>query len=276
MTLTTTHFGVDIPVIGFGTWKLKGEDGHRATLEAINAGYRHIDTAQAYENETHVGRGIRDAQLPREDLFLTTKVWMDRFRDGDLQRSAEESLDRLGTDHVDLLLLHWHNPDVPLAETIEALNDARDKGLTRHIGVSNFTTALMDEAVSLSRAPILTNQVEYHPFINQTPVLEAARGFGMAVTGYSPLAQGEVFDDPVLQRLADRHGVSPAQIVLRWYVQQPGVVAIPRSSSAEHIRSNNDIHDFALSPAEMGEIDKLKARHRRLIDPDWAPDWDPG
>lgn len=274
MTLTTKHFGVDIPAIGFGTWKLKGDTAHECVLRAIEAGYRMIDTAQAYENEDHVGRGIRDAQLPREDLWVTTKVWMSEFRDGDLQASVEQSVERLGTDYADLILLHWPNKDVPLDETLGALNDVREKGLTRHIGVSNFTASQMSEAVRLSQAPILTNQVEYHPFIDQTPVLEAAHALGISVTAYSPLAQGEVFSDPVLMEIGEKHGKSPAQVTVRWFVQQPGIVTIPRSSSPQHLAQNNDVHDFELSAEEMGRINALKASHKRLINPSWAPEWD--
>ncbi len=274
MTLTTKHFGVEIPAIGFGTWKLKDETAQMCVSKAIESGYRMIDTAQAYENEIHVGRGIRDAQLPREDLWVTTKVWMSEFRDGDLQSSVSKSVERLGLDHVDLVLLHWPNADVPMEETFEALNDARDSGMTRHIGVSNFTTSLMDEAVKLSRAPILTNQIEYHPFIDQTPVIEAAHALGMSVTAFSPLAQGKVFDNAVLKEIGEAYGKTPAQVTMRWFAQQPGIVAIPRSSSPEHLAANNDIHDFALTPQEMGRITALKADNQRLIDPRWAPEWD--
>ncbi|MEM5516899.1 aldo/keto reductase [Henriciella sp. AS95] len=274
MTLTTQHFGTEIPTIGFGTWKLKEETAQMCVSKAIEAGYRMIDTAQAYENETYVGRGISDAQLPREDLWVTTKVWMSEFNDGDLQKSVERSVEKLGTDYCDLILLHWPNDDVPLEETLGALNEVRDKGLTGNIGVSNFTSKQLGQAVKLSRAPILTNQVEYHPFINQTPVLEAAHALGMSVTAYSPLAQGKVFDSPVIQEIGDKYGKSPAQVAMRWLTQQPGVIAIPRSSSPEHIASNNDVLDFELTAQEMGRITALNANETRLINPSWAPDWD--
>ncbi len=274
MTLTTTHHGAEIPVIGFGTWQLEGRDARDGVITAIEAGYRHIDTAQKYGNEGMVGEGLKDAQLPREDVFLTTKVWIENFRDGDLQRSARESLDRLQTDHVDLLLLHWPNEDVPMNETFAALADAREQGLTRHIGVSNFTTSLLAKARDLCPVPLIVNQVEYHPFIDQTAVFEATQAADMALTAYSPLAQGDVFDNPVIKQIADRHGKSPGQVVMRWFIQQPGVIAIPRSTSAEHIRDNNDVHDFALEPAEMARISSLKSRHMRIVDPDFAPEWD--
>lgn len=274
MTLTTKHFGVDIPSIGFGTWELKGETVQMCVAKAVEAGYRMIDTAQAYENETHVGRGIADAQAPRDELWVTTKVWMSEFADGDLQKSVEGSLEKLGLDYVDLLLLHWPNKDVPLEETLEAMNDVREKGMTKNIGISNFTTDLMDKAVKLSKAPILTNQVEYHPFIDQSAVLEAAHAMGMSVTAYSPLARGQVFDEPVLKEIGEKYGKSPAQVTVRWFVQQPGVICIPRSSSPEHLAANIDVQDFELTPQEMGRITALKANHMRLINPSWAPAWD--
>lgn len=274
MTLTTTHFGVEIPSLGFGTWQLKADEAHHCVLEALNSGYRHIDTAQAYQNEEYVGRGLRDAGLPRDDYFLTTKIWMSEFRDGDLQRSAKSSLKRLDVDHLDLLLLHWPDPQIPMSETIGALNQAREEGLTKHIGVSNFNTDQLDEAIKLSEAPILVNQVEYHPFIDQTPMLEACKSHGSALTAYCPLAQGKVFDDPVIKEIAKKHGKTEAQVTLRWFVQQEGVIAIPRSSNTAHIKSNNDIHDFNLDFDDMSAIHELRRQHERLINPGWAPQWD--
>jgi len=274
MTLTTTHFGVEIPSLGFGTWQLKADEAHHCVLEALNSGYRHIDTAQAYQNEEYVGRGLRDAGLPRDDYFLTTKIWMSEFRDGDLQRSAKSSLKRLDVDHLDLLLLHWPDPQIPMSETIGALNHAREEGLTKHIGVSNFNTAQLDEAIKLSEAPILVNQVEYHPFIDQTPMLEACKSHGSALTAYCPLAQGKVLDDPVIKGIAKKHGKTEAQVTLRWFVQQEGVIAIPRSSNTAHIKSNNDIHDFNLDFDDMSAIHELRRQHERLINPGWAPQWD--
>jgi len=274
MTLTTRHFGTDIPKIGFGTWQLRDETAQMCVAKAIEAGYRMIDTAQVYENETHVGRGIADSQTPRDEIWVTTKVWMSEFKDVDLQASIGKSLERLALDHVDLVLLHWPSHDVSLEETINALNDAHDQGMTRHVGISNFTAKQMDEAVRLSKAPIITNQVEYHPFIDQTPVIEAAHALGMSLTAYCPLAKGKVLDEPLLKEIGAVHGKTPVQVAVRWFVQQPGVIAIPRSSSPEHIVSNNDVHDFELSADEMGRINALKASHLRLIDPDWAPAWD--
>lgn len=267
--------GASIPKLGFGTFELPGATARARVADALEAGYRHIDTAQMYGNERDVGAGIRDSGVERGDIWLTTKVWPDRFRDDDLQQSAGESLERLGTDYVDLLLLHWPNPKIPLQETITALNDARKRGLARHIGISNFTVPLIREAVSHSDAPLITDQVEYHPRLSQAPVLEELERQGMVLTAYCPLAKGTMFDDETLRAIAGRHGKHPAQVILRWHYQQPRVVAIPRSSSADHVRSNFDIFDFELSEEEMAQISGLAREDGRIISPaGLAPKWD--
>lgn len=267
--------GARIPRIGFGTFELEPQVAYARVGDALAAGYRHIDTAQIYGNEAAVGAAIRESGVPRDQIFLTTKVWVDRFRDGDLQRSAEESLERLGLDYVDLLLLHWPNPQVALAETIGALNDARRRGLTRHIGVSNFTVALIGEAAAASEAPLVTDQVEYHPYLSQAPVREALARQGMVLTAYCPLGKGRVLKDPVIGRIAREHGKDAAQVVLRWHYQQPDVVAIPRSSKAERVRSNLDIFDFELGESEMAAISALARPDGRVISPaGLAPAWD--
>lgn len=274
--MKTVHAnGADIPAIGFGTFQLEPETARARVRDALAAGYRHIDTAQMYNNEEAVGAGIRDSGLARDEIFVTTKVWVDRFRDGDLQRSTEESLQRLGLDSVDLLLLHWPNPDIPLEETIGALNDVRQRGMARHIGVSNFTVALTREAVAASDAPLITNQVEYHPYLSQEPVRQELARQGMALTAYCPLGQGRVLQDPVIARIASDHGKDPGQVILRWHYQQPDVVAIPRSSRAERVRSNLEIFDFELSEAEMSAISGLAREDGRIINPaSLAPAWD--
>lgn len=268
--------GVEIPALGFGTWKITGPDAARMVEAALKLGYRHIDTARIYDNEREVGEGLRHGGVARDDYFLTTKIWTDAYRDGDLQRAAEASLGRLGVDHVDLLLLHWPNPRVPLAETIKALNAVKAAGLTRAIGVSNFTTAQIEEAVALSDAPLAVDQVEYHPYLSQTAVKGALARHGMALTAYSPLAQGLILDDPTLQSIAAAHGKSVTQIALRWLVQQPGVVAIPKSSSERRAAENLAIFDFALSDQEMGLITALARPDGRQCDYEGlSPEWDP-
>jgi 2,5-diketo-D-gluconate reductase B len=253
---------------------LRGGTAQRLVEAALGIGYRHIDTAQMYGNEAEVGAGIAASGLPRDDLFVTTKVWPDRFRRGVFERSVEESVQRLGL-RPDLVLLHWPNPDVPLAETMEALNRVAEQGLTRHIGISNFTTAMIDEAVRLSPRPLVTNQVEYHPFLDQDPVLARCRAHRMALTAYCPLARGRVFKDPLLARIGRDRGKGPGQVALRWLVQQQGVVAIPRSSSVEHARANFEVFDFALSEAEMAEVTALARRGGRVVSgAGMVEDWD--
>jgi 2,5-diketo-D-gluconate reductase B len=264
-----------IPRLGFGTWELRGRHAQAMVETALELGYRHLDTAQMYGNEAEVGAAIRAVGLPRAEIFVTTKVWPDRFRAGDLERSAEESLARLGLDAIDLLLLHWPNPNVPLAETLAALERVAARGIARHLGVSNFTVALLDEALALAARPLVCNQVEYHAKLDQSALLARVRGAGMALTAYCPLARGKLVLDPVLQRIGARHRKSAGQVALRWLVQQDGVIAIPRSGKPEHARANIAIFDFALSAEEMAEIDRLAQGRGRVVDlPGLAPDWD--
>jgi 2,5-diketo-D-gluconate reductase B len=266
--------GARIPALGLGTWELRGNDARRMVGYALDLGYRHIDTAQMYRNEAEVGAAIAGSAVPREQIWLTTKIWPDDFRADALRRAAEESVRRLRTE-PDLLLLHWPNPGVPLAETIGALNEVRRRGLARHIGISNFTVALIREAVALSEEPLVVDQVEYHPFLDQQAVLAEVRAHGMALTAYSPLAKGRVFRDRTLARIGERHGRSPGQVALRWLVQQEGVAAIPRSSREANAKANLEIFDFALSEAEMAEIFALAHPGGREVElPGFAPSWD--
>jgi 2,5-diketo-D-gluconate reductase B len=266
--------GARIPAIGLGTWQLDGRVARRMVGYALEIGYRHIDTAQMYGNEAEVGASIAGSQVPRDEIWLTTKIWPDNFRAGALLRAAEQSLRRLGTE-PDLLLLHWPNPSVPLAETIGALNQVKRRGFARHIGISNFTVALIREARALSEAPLVVDQVEYHPFLDQQAVLAELRASGMALTAYSPLAKGRVFNDLTLRRIGERHGKNPGQVTLRWLIQQDGVTAIPRSSREAHAKANLEIFDFALSDAEMAEISALAHPGGRQINPaGMAPRWD--
>ncbi len=268
--------GARIPALGFGTWELSGVLCRRMVEVALEVGYRHIDTAQMYGNEREVGEAVRASGLARSELFVTTKIWPDRFRRDPLLRSAEDSVARLGLGPVDLLLLHWPNPAVPLAETIAALNEARARGLARHIGVSNFPTSLLEEALALSESPLVADQVEYHPFLSQRRLLAFCRARRIALVAYCPLARGRVFGHPLLRRIAARHGKDEGQVALRWLIQQQGVAAIPRSSRADHIRRNFAIWDFALSEEEMRAISALGHPRGRIVDIDGlAPAWDP-
>lgn len=264
-----------IPVIGLGTWTLKGEVCSELVAHALSLGYRHLDTAAVYDNESAVGEGLRFSSVPRDNVFVTTKVWYTDIAPGELERSAEASLQRLGLDTVDLLLIHWPNPAIPLAGSIKALNAVRDSGMARHIGVSNFPTGMLAKAVRLSDAPLVVNQVEYHPFLDQTKVHAACRAAGMAMVAYCPLGRGgALFEEAAVADAAKRHGKSPAQIVLRWQVQQEGVVAIPRTERKERLVENIDLFDLELSDEEMAAISRLGSRNYRICDLDYSPKWD--
>lgn len=270
-----TANGASIPALGFGTFRIPGPDVLRIVPHALKAGFRHIDTAQIYGNEAEVGEAIAGSGVARSDIFLTTKVWVENYRHDAFLASVDESLKKLKTDYVDLLLLHWPNEAVTLAEQIGVLNAVRDAGKVRHIGVSNFNTALMAEAVSLSKAPIVTNQIEYHPYIDQDMVIAAAKAAGMSVTGYYGMADGKVFADPVLKDIAASRGKSVAQVVLRWLVQQQGVIALSKTVSEARVDENLAIFDFTLSVAETDAIRALARPDGRIVSPDGlAPVWD--
>lgn len=263
-----------IPALGFGTYKLKGREGELAVLKALEIGYRHIDTAQVYANEAEVGNAITTSGVQRGDIFLTTKVWMDKVADGALQASAEESLKKLGTDYVDLLLIHWPVREVPFSEQLKALQAVKESGQAKFIGVSNFTIPMLKEVVEVIGAPVITNQVEYHPFLTQKPVLDYLTAHKMFLTAYSPLAQGKVRDDETLQKIAAAYSKTPGQVALRWLVQQRGVAAIPKAASEENMRANFDIFDFSLTDDEMKRISALGHTGGRLVNPEFAPAWD--
>jgi diketogulonate reductase-like aldo/keto reductase len=264
--------GAKIPAIGLGTWELRGACG-RIVEQAVKLGYRHIDTAQVYENEREVGEGLRASGVRRDEMFVTTKVWTTHFAPHELERSAKESLVKLRISEVDLLLLHWPNPQVPLAETLGALAHAKKIGLARHIGVSNFTVALIEDATKLSPEPLVCDQVEYHPYLDQAKVREACERNGMALVAYSPVAKGSIKNDETLKQIGLAHGKTSAQICLRWLVQQ-NVCAIPRTSRIERLSENIDIFDFALSGEEMTHIFALASAKGRLTDFGFAPKWD--
>lgn len=265
--------GANIPALGLGTWELRGRGCARIVEQALRLGYRHVDTAQVYENEREVGEGVRASGIRRDSIFLTTKIWTNHFAPNDLERSAKESLVKMRFPEVDLLLLHWPNPHVPLAETLGALAHARELGLTRHIGVSNFTVALIEEAVALSPAPLVCDQVEYHPYLDQSKVRAACAQHGLAMVAYSPIAKGRIKKDETLARIGKVYGKTRAQVCLRWLVQQ-NVVAIPRTSRVERLSENINIFDFELSDEEMDRIFRLADPNGRLTDYSFAPKWD--
>jgi len=265
--------GARIPAIGLGTWELRGRACARIVEQALRLGYRHVDTAQIYENEREVGEGVRGSGVRRDDVFVTTKVWTTHFAPNDLERSTKESLARLRLTEVDLLLLHWPNPQVPLVETLGALARVRQQGLARHIGVSNFTVALIEEAVVACPEPLVCDQVEFHPYLDQTRVREACARHGMAVVAYSPVAKGRIKNDRALLRIGDRYRKTAAQVCLRWLVQQ-NVAAIPRTSKLERLSENIEIFDFELSDEDMQEISGMGNAGGRLVDHGFAPKWD--
>ena len=277
MSIGSTHTvdanGARIPLVGLGTWDLRGRTCARVVEQALRLGYRHIDTAQMYDNEKEVGEGIRASGVPRAQIFLTTKVWPTRFSPPELARSAMESVARLRLDYVDLLLLHWPNPQVPLSETLGALCKVKREGLAHHIGISNFTVALVEEAVRLSTEPLVCNQIEMHPYLDQSKVVAACRQHGLAVVAYSPIARGNAAKDAVLADVGRAHGKSAAQVCLRWLVQQ-NIVVIPRTSKVERLSSNAAIFDFTLSDSEMARIAALSHPEGRIVKMSGAPDWD--
>ena len=265
--------GARIPAIGLGTWDLRGRTCARMVELALRLGYRHIDTAEMYDNEREVGEGLRASGIGRDDVFITTKVWPDHLAAAQLERATKESLARLRLAKVDLLLVHWPNPRIPLAETMGALYRMKEAGLTRHIGISNFTAPLVEEAVRLATEPLVTNQIEWHPYLDQSKVVAACRSHGLAVTAYSPIARGRAGNDAKLLRIGMHHGKTPAQVSLRFLIQE-GAIVIPRTSRRERLAENMAIFDFALDPAEMDEIRALARRGGRVVDWSGAPEWD--
>lgn len=250
--------GIHIPKIGLGTYKLTGNEGQQAIQNAIEMGYRHIDTARMYGNEREVGNAIRSSGVEREKIFVTTKIWPSDFKE--LIAKTEDSLNQLQTEYVDLLLLHWPADDQTNETGTQLLNEALEKGYARHVGVSNFNLLQLEKARQI--APIVCNQVEYHPYLSQEKLLNDLRANDMFLTAYRPLAQGKVSGDPVLEAIAAKHGKTAGQVVLRWLLQQDDVAMIPKSASVERQRENLEIFDFELSGDEMQEIFGLERGER--------------
>lgn len=266
--------GAKVPVLGLGTWQLRGRACEDAVRHALEIGYRHIDTAQIYDNESAVGVALRASGIARDAIFLTTKIPPGSLAPAAIGRKTEESLRRLATDYVDLLLIHWPSDEAPLGRMLDALAELRAAGKARRIGVSNFNVALLREAVETHGADLLCNQVEYHPFLSQRAVLGTLAGYDMMLTAYCPLAQGRVHDDPTLAAIGRKYGKTAAQVTLRWLIEQEGVAAIPKTGSRAHAAANIEIFDFVLAAEDRARIDALRG-DRRLVDPaGWAPQWD--
>lgn len=265
--------GVEVPEIGFGTFKLIGQECEQAVKLALNLGYRHIDTAQSYKNEREVGNAIKQARIKREELFITTKIDFNNLAPDDVIKSTERSLQELDVPYVDLLLIHWPNPDFDVEKTIEAMLSIRDQGKALNIGVSNFPMKELIEVNEELSAPIFCNQVEYHALLGQFELLDYAVENDLMVTAYSPLGQGKILNNPLLVELGEKYGKTPAQIALRWLIEQEQVVVIPKASSKERIEANLDIYDFSLEDDDFYAIDDLD-KSSRFVNPDFAPEWD--
>ncbi|MGA7386725.1 MAG: aldo/keto reductase [Pseudolabrys sp.] len=271
---TLTAHGAKMPAIGYGTMELP-QRGAELVAYAIQSGYRLIDTARKYGTEEKVGKGIRASGIAREELWVTTKVTELDAREADFLRSAETSLKSMQLDYVDLLLVHWPQPKVPFSETLGALAKAKRRGMARHIGVSNFTIAMLDEAVRVCPEPLITNQVEYHAYLPQDRMLAALKRHGMILTAYCPMARGKLLNDPIVGEIAEAHGKTIGQVCLRWLIQQSMVAAVPRPLEETHIREDLDVFDWSLSEDEMRRISALRSRQVRIADPpERAPKWD--
>ena len=264
---------IKIPRLGFGTWQIKGKECVSAVLQALSTGYRHIDTAQIYDNEAEVGKAVESSKIPRNEVFLTTKVWKDFLDFREILINVSKSLERLRVDYVDLLLIHWPNPQYPLEETLEAFKELVDTKKVRAAGLSNFNVKLMKKARKLYPS-LICNQVEYHPFLSQKSVLREVRKNKMFLTAYSPLARGLVSKNPVLKSIAKKYGKTPAQTALRWLMDQEDIVMIPKSKNEKHIRDNFEIFNFKLTSEDHEKINALQIKNKRTVSPEHAPEWD--
>jgi len=265
--------GMEVPEIGFGTYRMHGNECEQAVRMALDLGYRHIDTAQMYKNEREIGEAMNISNVPREDIFLSTKIWHTNLEADDVLQTTEESLRQMDTPYVDLLMIHWPNDQYDLRKTIESMLVLRDQGKAMNIGVSNFPLSMLKHVNDEIRAPIFCNQVEFHPFIDQLDMLDYVIDNDIMLTAYAPLAQGKVNTSDELRDIADKYGKTAAQIALRWLIEQGNVVAIPKASSKDHIEQNIDIFDFYLEDEDFNHIDQLD-KSERLVNPSFAPKWD--
>jgi 2,5-diketo-D-gluconate reductase B len=265
--------GARIPAIGLGTWDVRGRTCARAVEQALRLGYRHIDTAEMYGNEREVGEGLRASGVRRDDVFITTKVWQDHLAPAEFERATKESLVKLRLPDVDLLLIHWPSPRIPLAETMGALCRMKQAGFARNIGISNFTVPLIEEAMRLATEPLVTNQIEWHPYLDQSKLVAACRRHGLSVTAYSPIARGRAAGDAQLRLIGMHHRKTAGQVCLRFLIQE-GAIVIPRTSKIERLEENMNIFDFELNADEMDEIRRLADPRGRLVDWSGSPRWD--
>lgn len=267
-----TAGGFSIPEIGLGTYRMYGRECEQAVRDALDIGYRLVDTAQMYKNEREIGDAVYASSVDREDLFLTTKIWHTNLDYDDVIQSVEESLKLLRTPYVDLLLIHWPNEQYELQQTLEAMMMLKDQGKAQQIGVSNFPAGKVSHILEDLHIPIVANQVEFHPFLDQLDLLDLSYQHDFIVSAYCPLARGRVFESETFQRIAKEYNKTPAQISLRWLIEQENVVAVPKSSNREHLEQNLDIYDFELSDEHFDQIDQLE-KGFRIVNPNFAPDW---
>lgn len=263
-------FGEEVPALGFGTWQITGDLCRKSVKDALEIGYRHIDTAQYYKNEQEVGEAIQESTVSRDEIFLTTKVWRTNLAYDDVLKTTKKGLDKLNTDYVDQLLVHWPNKKINLSETLEAMEELKKQGLVKHIGVSNFTLDLLKDAKEKSKSRIFCDQVEYHPYIAHKDLLTYCQDENIMLTAYSPLARGRVANDELLKDIGKKYDKKPTQVSLRYLIQQDMVSAIPKASKSEHRKQNFDIFDFVLTPEEMKKISNL-SREKKLIQPPFSP-----
>lgn len=263
--------GNKVPAIGLGTYQLEGDECEKAVSQALDIGYKHIDTAQAYGNELHVGNAIGQSGVERDKIFLTTKAHWEHLKPKEVLGRFEESINKLKTDYVDLFLIHWPSPQgVPMEETLDAMLELKDKSQVKHIGVSNFTPQQVEEA--LTHTEIFCNQVEYHPFLDQSDLLHLCQKHDVMLTAYCPVVRGKVADEESIERIAKKYNKTPFQVTLRWLVQQDQVVAIPKSGDEQHMKDNINVFDFKLDDDDMETITNFE-KEKRLIDPEQAPVW---
>lgn len=256
-----------IPALGFGTWQLQGDECFASTLKALELGYRHIDTANAYGNHDQVARAIKESGVPRGEIFLTTKIRRDNLHAQEVKESCQRFMQELEVDYLDLFLVHWPNKDIPISETLGAFDDLRNEGLIKSVGVSNFTIRHLEEAIATG-VKICNNQVEYHPTLNQENLLKFCQEHDILLTAYSPIARGEDLSNPVIMEIAEKYGKSPSQVILNWIIGK-GIVAIPKSSNPDHIEDNLRSVDWELEIEDIERINKIGGNNR-VVRPGFA------